>query len=45
MAYVTFIELTGAVTSIRFRTLRAARSAAWIYNQSGSYKAVYAWRS
>jgi hypothetical protein len=45
MSYVTFVELNGAVNSIRFRTLRAARSAAWQYNQTGAYKAVYAWRA
>ena len=44
MAYVTFVELSGAVSSIRFRSLRAARSAAWQFNQSGAYKSVYAWR-
>jgi len=45
MSYCTFIELSGAVNSIRFRTLRAARAAAWIANNSGAYKAAYAWRA
>lgn len=45
MAYVTFVERSGAVSSIRFRTLRAARSAAWHALQSHIYRSVYAWRA
>jgi len=45
MGQVTFIEFSGAVTVIRFRTLRAAREAARLSYGKGIYKAIFAGRA
>ena len=46
MSYVTFVELDGTTTNIRFRTLRSARYAAALALQTkGLYKSAYAWRA